>query len=173
MNLYGYVGNSPINAIDPLGLQSFEENVWAYAGEPLMRNLFGPEGLITSGMDAVLNGPENIARGLGCSPSTATAIGMAVPLPGGKVKAGKVVIGETMDRVIPMAKNLGADWYKATGTNAANFLRNNMQWLRRQMKKGKEICDAGLDKLRKNRSPNYKAEKELLEKHNYPTTPIE
>jgi RHS repeat-associated protein len=86
INLYGYVGNRPISAVDPLGHQEFIQNVWAYSGKPLMIHLFGPEGLVTSGMDALSNGPQHVADRLGIPRSLANAIAMALPFPGPKLK---------------------------------------------------------------------------------------
>jgi hypothetical protein len=101
------------------------------------------------------------------------AIGLAMALPVGPGKpagAGKVVIGETMERVVSYAKKAGGDWYKARGTNAANWIRNNLQWLNRQIRRGKEVVDIGTDPNRALRSENYAAEKRLLERRDYPST---
>ena len=84
--------------------------------------------------------------------------------------ANKVVIGENMpQRVIPFAKKIGASYFKARGTNSKYFMRNNRQWIRRQMRQGKEIFDIGIERGRAIRSPYYRMEKEMLKKYNYPT----
>ena len=88
----------------------------------------------------------------------------------GKVGREKVVIGETMDRVISKAKEIGASWYKPRSKNPFNWMANNRKWIQRQMDEGKEIIDYGIDKLRTERSEYYKMEKNEIQKRDYPTT---
>ena len=38
------------------------------------------------------------------------------------------------NRVIPYAQKIGAKWFKPRSTNAANWMRNQVQWIRRQLK---------------------------------------
>src|SRR5690606_15385026 len=56
-----------------------------------------------------------------------------------------VVSGEDMtNRVIPYAKQINATWFKARGTNSANWMRNQVQWIRRQIQDpGTTIIDIG------------------------------
>jgi RHS repeat-associated protein len=85
-------------------------------------------------------------------------------------KKWKVVIGETMKRVIEKAKKIGAKYYDAryklpknpTKAEIRKAIRNNYQWLRRKFKEGYEIVDIGLDPNRKKRGDFYQAEKRWL-----------
>ncbi len=82
-----------------------------------------------------------------------------------------IVIGENMkDRVIPAAKELGADVYEPRSKIKESWLKNNVLWLKQKMKEGREIIDIGPDPKRPVRSPFYEAEKQLIEKSKYPTT---
>jgi hypothetical protein len=93
--------------------------------------------------------------------------------PGGPVKVVKyaanakkvVVIGEKMaERVIPYAKEINATWFKPTGKNAANWMRNQVQWIRRQIKDpNTTIVDIG-PKGPKPVSPYYQKELNMLKK---------
>ncbi len=72
-----------------------------------------------------------------------TAVMPDLPIgPGGAVKVVKyaknarkvVVIGEDMvNRVIPYAKKINATWFKPRSTNPANWMKNQVQWIRRQI----------------------------------------
>ncbi|MEM6738063.1 MAG: hypothetical protein AAF620_18540 [Bacteroidota bacterium] len=93
--------------------------------------------------------------------------------PGGAVKVVKyaknakkvVVIGEKMaERVIPYAKKINATWFKPTGKNPANWMRNQVQWIRRQIKDpNTTIIDIG-SKGAKPVSPYYQKELDMLRK---------
>ena len=93
--------------------------------------------------------------------------------PGGAVKVVKyaktakkiVVIGEKMtERVIPYAKKIGATWFKANGKNPAYYMRNQVQWIRRQIKDPfTTIIDIG-PKGSKISSPWYQKEVNMIMK---------
>ncbi|MDP2005271.1 MAG: RHS repeat-associated core domain-containing protein [Rubrivivax sp.] len=88
-----------------------------------------------------------------------------------------IVIGEGQaSRVIPTAKEAGADWYRPRNGAAENFMRNNKRWINRKMDKGCRILDCGAAPGRKSyprpTSPNYKMELEQIEKQSYPTKTI-
>jgi RHS repeat-associated protein len=89
-----------------------------------------------------------------------------------KAQKRPVVIGENMkDRIIPYAKEHDLDYYKPRSKNRDRWMENNKKWMREKIKEGREIIDRGTDPLRKDRSPYYDAEKKIIKKRNYPTTP--
>ncbi|MBK8126965.1 MAG: hypothetical protein IPK56_09725 [Elusimicrobia bacterium] len=57
--------------------------------------------------------------------------------------------------------------------NRDNWLKNNRQWINRQIKQGNEIIDVGPDPMRTERSTYYQMEKSVLEKNKYPVKSIE
>ena len=79
----------------------------------------------------------------------------------------KLVIGENMsDRVMPAANKIGAKYYKPTSKIEENWLTNNRKMMTREIKKGTEFFDIGIDPNRAVRSEFYKMEKGMLEKNN-------
>lgn len=94
------------------------------------------------------------------------------PAPGKIVKAPStirktVVIGENMaERVIPYANKYGFSYFKPRGTNPANWMRNQTQWIRRQIQSpGTRIIDIGPDPSRAIRSNYYLKELDMLRKY--------
>jgi hypothetical protein len=77
-----------------------------------------------------------------------------------------VVIDENMlERVIPYAKKYGFKYFKPTGTNPANFMKNQTQWIRRQIKDPNvTIIDIGRD-IGRNASKYYDQELKILKKY--------
>jgi hypothetical protein len=75
-------------------------------------------------------------------------------------------------RVIPTAKEIGANWYKPRNSVAENFQKNNERWINKKMNEGCRILDCGAAPGRRNfpdpTSPNYKMELEQVSKRNYP-----
>ncbi len=78
-----------------------------------------------------------------------------------------VVIGENMaERVIPYAKKYGYKFFKPRGTNPSNWMKNQAQWIRRQIKDPwTEIIDIGADPARATRSEYYLKELEMIRKY--------
>ena len=84
-----------------------------------------------------------------------------------------VIIGENMtERVIPYARKIGADYYKAKlWSHPNNWMKNNEAWIRKQMREASHIIDIGPDVARraiKGSSPYYEMEKTKIKKWNYP-----
>ena len=85
-----------------------------------------------------------------------------------------IVIGEGMDRVKTIGRQIGARWYQAWGKNfpingadgLEKALLRNRRWIESKIKKGYTIIDAGPVN---GNSPFYKLEKEILKIHKYPT----
>jgi RHS repeat-associated protein len=77
-----------------------------------------------------------------------------------------VVIGEDMtNRVIPFAEKYGFKYFKPTGTNPKNWMRNQSQWIYRQIKDPTvRIIDIGAKGLEAT-SKYYKKELEMLNKY--------
>ncbi|MBI4846532.1 MAG: hypothetical protein HY810_08735 [Candidatus Omnitrophica bacterium] len=141
-NLYLYCQNDPVNLID----------AWGECWTDMWRTLDRIADILIIA-DIVAGGPT----GEGIGP--ATGIKLA-----GK---NKIVIGETMERVISKAKKIGADYYKARKpvdpNNIGRALKNNYQWLRRNVvEQGKKVVDIGIDVGRKSRSIFYEAERRWL-----------
>jgi hypothetical protein len=94
------------------------------------------------------------------------------------------VIGEGMDDIITATQALrkqgvNAKRYQTWGKNfkKENFdlqksMKRNDRWIKTKMKEGYDIYDIGIDPVRPRRSPFYQLEKDLIQKNNYPTTPI-
>ncbi len=86
---------------------------------------------------------------------------------GEPVPSKQIVIGETMDRVIVKAKEIGASYYvprnalppNPTKADISRALRNNYQWLRHKYNNNYEVVDIGVDPNRPTRSIFYAAEK--------------
>ena len=66
-------------------------------------------------------------------------------------------------RVIPVAEEIGAKYYKATSQVAENWLANNTRWIQRQIASGKRIFDIGAEGARIN-SKYYQREVDQLTK---------
>jgi hypothetical protein len=85
-----------------------------------------------------------------------------------------VAIGEDMtNRVEPFAKNIGADTYKADPTAPREmWMKNNRDWIRKQMDDGCTIYDCGPAPGRSNfpnpTSPYYQMELDEIGLRNYP-----
>ena len=85
-----------------------------------------------------------------------------------------VAIGEDMtNRVEPFAKKIGADTYKADPTAPREmWMKNNRDWIRKQMDDGCTIYDCGPAPGRSNfpspTSPYYKMELDEIGLRNYP-----
>ncbi|GEM_PF-6107935 len=79
-----------------------------------------------------------------------------------------IVLGETMSRrVEPVAKKLGAHTFNPRSKNPARWKPNQRQWIRRQIKSGRDIYDIGTDRLRPSRSEYYAIERSELIKAGY------
>ncbi|MCF2446940.1 hypothetical protein L0657_23500 [Dyadobacter sp. CY345] len=95
--------------------------------------------------------------------------------PGGPVKVLKnlknakriVVLGENMaENVIPYAKIIGATRFKPRSTNPANWMKNQVNWIRKQIKDpSTEIINIGPDLNKPERSKYYLKEMEMLKKY--------
>lgn len=68
------------------------------------------------------------------------------------------------NRVIPYAQKIGAKWFQPRGTNPANWMRNQTQWIRRQLgDPGTTIIDIG-PKGAAPASKYYMKELEMIQK---------
>jgi len=95
--------------------------------------------------------------------------------PGGVVRVLKnvknvrkiVVNGENMaDNVIPYAKRIGATWFKPTSLNPANWMKNQANWIRKQIKDPyTQIIDIGRDINRSQPSKYYLKDLEMIKKY--------
>jgi hypothetical protein len=79
-----------------------------------------------------------------------------------------IVIGEDMfNRVIPYSHKYGFKYFKPRGTNSANWMRNQVQWIRQQIQApGTRIIDIG-PKGPAPSSPYYMKELEMLKKYGF------
>lgn len=190
LNKYSYVRNNPLRYVDPTGNFILE-----VTQDPLGGQL--PSNTICLGCDGIQNdykavnygkigpmpeptsGEKTMAMILG---SLATG-GMAKEIADGigvlrilaknteaAQKEKPIVIGETMERVIDEAKKNGWDYYKSRPSNPSNYMKNNKNWIQRQIEKGREFIDMGRDPAKvKNNKPvgeYYEMEKNQLEKSN-------
>jgi hypothetical protein len=92
-------------------------------------------------------------------------------VPGGSHRA--IVIGEDMEgRVIPKARELGADYYDPPVAPRNQWMENNRQWINDRMDEGCTIYNCGPAPGRANypnpTSPYYQMELDEIAKRNYP-----
>ncbi len=112
-----------------------------------------------NGISAALDAGSILASAVGAG---AVAKSVTAARATGIVASGeKVVIGETMARVKAAAKDFGASYYEGNPYHdylpSLDWIHNKM-WLNRQVKRGHEILDIGLDISRPTRSPVYAKE---------------
>lgn len=81
-----------------------------------------------------------------------------------------IVIGENMlGRVIPEAKEIGADYYKPRSSrDFEQAMEKNRRWINDKMREGRKIVDIGPDPERATRSPFYEMEKREIMRKKYP-----
>ena len=78
-----------------------------------------------------------------------------------------ILLGENMEeRVIPMAQKNGYSVFKPRGKNPKYWMRNQQQWIRRQLKDPRvRILDMGPDPKRIERSKYYLEEMKYAKKY--------
>ncbi|GAK58228.1 hypothetical protein U27_05201 [Candidatus Vecturithrix granuli] len=178
LNLYAFVGNNPVNWIDPWGLQVLDvSNLIEWRTNFRKQYLdFAPGWLLDMFLPIT---PDGIASEIGDF-----AMGMVCPLNingGGKA----VVIGEGMDSVKAVARRLraqgiNAKWYQAWSKNFPKnrfmtpaelkaALARDARWMISKIKAGYDIYDIDIDVTRLTRSPFYQVEKDILLQYKYPT----
>lgn len=93
-----------------------------------------------------------------------------------------IVIGEGMYRVKPAAQSVGAKWYQAwsknfpvgrqmTTTELEAAKARNARWINTKINQSYKIYDIG-PKGKEITSPFYQLERDMINKANYPTTPL-
>lgn len=94
---------------------------------------------------------------------------LTVALPAELLAPKVIVIGQTMERVIPFSDRIGARYYTPWRFAAkANWMRNNMAWLDRSMDQGATIIDIGRDVYKSSLSRYYEAEIARVQARGYP-----
>ncbi len=180
LNLYGFGGGDPVNFSDPFGLcpewvdgkpcnlnavasfaAGFGDAV-SFGATDWVRDKMGTNDVVDKDGAAYFGGQVGAViatSGVGSAAAGASEAG-----------AGKVVIGETMDRVRAAAGTQGAETFETGARGAKALWKANSTWLRGAMRDGKEIIDIGTDATRASRSQFYRAEKALIKSRGYPTT---
>jgi hypothetical protein len=141
VNLYGYVGGNPVNNTDSSGL--FIDTI-ADAGFILydlykLANEGGCEqntNLTALGLDIV-----------GAISPGVTGLGAASRVTN-TVSRNPIIIGENMKRVTEYADKIGGHAYKPIKNDPFNFalgMKRNENWIKAQIKNGREIIDIGPD----------------------------
>ena len=163
--------NDPVNWVDLDGLVTLQAPI---PSKDSFNDILNSLGL--GGLPDWLN---DLLYDIVSDPTVAAGPGVAYKIPN---KA--IVVGEGMDDVKVAVRALrkqcvNAKWYQAWGRNfkKGNFdlqksLKRNEHWIKTKMNEGYDIYDIGIDPSRTRRSPFYQLEKDLIEKNNYPTTPI-
>jgi RHS repeat-associated protein len=176
LNLYGFAAGDPVNFSDPFGLCPPKDDNTADCAA-------GTSGwyanrLATGEGNAALNTIGGVLAS--CNESTACGLVLDVAsLGAGALErraavaaTEQIVIGETMTRVRSAAAEVGAGTFETTARTAKQMYRENMSWLRKGMRDGKQVIDIGTDANRAVRSPWYQLEKELIERRGYPVTQV-
>lgn len=176
MNLYGFASGDPVNFTDPFGLCPPKDDNTADCAP-------GTSGWYANRLaTGVGNAALNTIGGVLSSCNESSACGLVLDV--ASLGAGalerraavaateKIVIGETMTRVRSAATSAGAGTFETTARTARQMYTENMSWLRKGMRDGKQIIDIGMDANRAVRSPWYRLEKELIERRGYPVTKV-
>ncbi|MBZ0142996.1 MAG: RHS repeat-associated core domain-containing protein, partial [Rhodocyclaceae bacterium] len=168
--LYNYVGNDPVNLVDPSGL-STRESYETCVGVVEDTSLGILEGTLTGSVNENLAGPiggivtyfaTKVVGSVLCGAShwdvltTDETIGLGLtvgamrPAPGlGGASAGTaapraLVIGEDMQgRVIPYANRVGADYYQPAPAPPSQWMPTNRAFVNQAMDEGRTIIDIG------------------------------
>jgi RHS repeat-associated protein len=161
-NLYAYGRSDPINRVDPNGELAFIPIlIGAWALTELGLTALDVIDLVNTLLDPCSTGTE-----LGLA---AAFVGLSLVSPGGTGGSrGRVVIGETAERVREFGLRVGAETFQASeaalARGARSIWRENRAWVERAYQEGREIIDIGLDATRTDRGRFYRAERLLLER---------
>ena len=186
LNQYAYGANNPYRFVDPDGefIQIVAVGVIAIGGA-IFNQALNPSPANAPGFGDVLQNAQTsgevivnnaigagggVAASIGGKIVGKTAVSVTGKVVGKSAKRKAVVIGENMkDRVIPTAKNRGAEYYKPRKTKS-DPLKKNERWIDEKMREGRKVIDIGPDPKRSKRSPFYKAEKRRIERRKYPVS---
>ncbi|MCF6174222.1 MAG: RHS repeat-associated core domain-containing protein [Victivallaceae bacterium] len=130
------------------------------AGKIVQKGLIKLDDIIVKGKNTLVNKLKGkIAKGAG-------TVDNIIPDIQTQVKKNAVVIGQDMpNRVIPKAKELGAEFYRPRpNQKPRKWLSQNKKWIKKQMKEGKEIIDIGPGKGKEIRR-YYGMEKKAVKKY--------
>ncbi|GAK58230.1 YD repeat protein [Candidatus Vecturithrix granuli] len=183
LNLYAFVGNNPVNWVDPWGLArlrlSIDFDAYIQRHQAIQRTLdFLPQFLLEMFFPTT---SEGIASGL-----EGQVMGMVCPLNIISEGSKAIVIGEGVEDIMTVARQLksqgiNAKWYQVWKTK--NFpidmradtlavLDRDARWITNKIKAGYVIYDIGIDPNRPTRSIYYLLERLILLQRNYPTIPL-
>lgn len=88
----------------------------------------------------------------------------------------RIVIGENMRRIKAIAKQIGADYWRAWRIDPwdeALAKARDARWFRRKVREGYEVVDAGIDPTRTVRSDFYQLELDLADELGVDLIPAE
>jgi hypothetical protein len=131
INLYGFVGNNPVNYVDPLGLWWWDNGLIQVGGPQLLHDVFIGDNAGTGPLDPNSQGALSANAGYGFPPvydangnplgNPASAVGGAVV--GGVVDAASLLAGGGEAKGAIKCEKAAANWIWPQGKGVAKMLR--------------------------------------------------